>query len=299
MKKICLLILLTLSVKSVSLAQDTWMTSFEAAKRLALVQNKMLLVVWDETTYYPMPVLVRDDKGRQVVLDNLFESDEVINLLWESFVLVKLDESSFVALYNSIKDSRTIGYLDKFSDDSIKVMDANGNILNTSDDTDYVLDITKFIQKYALNTSYFKQEIVNYRNDKTFYTTFYLASKYIDFAFYAHDYVKSEILYLSSIYLDEAKTLLEIENPDNKLALEQRFELLEIEQELVRDKSNKVLRKLKKIEASELQGANNQLFAFLIYTAYKLDKDEEHASAWESKVSFVDLERAKYIIKSY
>ena len=298
MKKICLFILFTLFAKSVSLAQDAWMTGFEAAKRLALAQDKMLLVVWDQSTFYPLPVLVKDNQGGQVILNNLFESDAVIDLLWEHFVLVKLDESSFLELYNGIKDKRSFSYLDKFSDDSLKIMDANGNILITTDPSGYVLDVFELIQKYALNTSFIKQELINYRNDQNFYTAFYLGSKYIDYAFYANDYIKKELLGLSNIYLEEAKARLESERLDNKEALTQRFELLEIEQELAVGKANKVLRKLKRIDASQLQGANNQLYAFLYYVSYMLENEQENASSWESKVTPVDLEKAKVIINN-
>ena len=54
-----------------------WMTSIDIAQKLALIQNKMVLMVWEESTKYPYPVLVNDDKGRTIFIGNLFEDENV------------------------------------------------------------------------------------------------------------------------------------------------------------------------------------------------------------------------------
>lgn len=297
MKKSLLIVLLVFFSRSFGYAQDAWMTAIEAAQRFALAQNKMILMVWDESTYYPLPILIKDGNGKQVLIKNLFDSTEVIDLLWQHFVLLKMDDGVYPSLYEDIKN-RSFTYVGKFDDDSLKVMDANGNILNISLDTDYVLDLTAFINRYALNTSYLKQELMNYRSEKTFYTTFYLASKYVEYGFYTHESVRPEIIDLSSIYLDEARTLLSKESLDNKTALNQRLELLEIEQSLVLNKPKKVIRRLKRLEKEDVQGANNQFLAFMYFTAYRLLRDEENAALWRSKVSSVDFDKALFIVKN-
>lgn len=297
MKKTLIILLLAFFSKGVGYAQDAWMTAIDAAKRLALAQDKMILMVWDTATYYPLPVLVNNGNGRQVLVNNLFESPEVIDLLWQHFVLLKIYDDEYPDLYEEIKD-RPFSYLGKFDDDSLKVMDVCGNILNTSHETDYVLDLTAFINKYGLNTSYLKMELLNYRSEKTLYTALYLASKYIDYGFYMHAGVKSEILDLSTVYLNEARGLLHQDSLDNKAALAQRLELLEIEQLLVLNKPKKVIRKLKRLDKGELQGANNQLVAFLYFTAYRLLHDEKNAALWRPKVSAIDFEKAMFIVKN-
>ena len=279
-------------------AQDDWMTALDAAKRLALAQDKMLLMAWEESTFYPLPVLIENDKGEQRVIQNLFESYELIDILWESFVLVKVNEQEYAEWYENIHGKMNLSYMDKFNDDSLKVVDVNGNILNVSYQYSYVLNLNDFIVKYSLNTSFLKQELLNYREDKSFYPTFYLASKYIDYAFYVNQYVRPEIIDLSSLYLNEARALLENEEIENEEGLRQRIELLETEQSLVLNKPKKVLRRLNRVEESEVQGANKPLYAFLYYTAYSLLGDEENASPWHSKVSFLDLDKVKYILTS-
>lgn len=298
MKKVFILIICLLFSKQTILAQDDWMNSLYAAKRLALAQDKMLLMIWEEAIYFKLPVFITDGEDNDVVIDNLFDSPEINALLWDNFVLVKVSETEYPTWYEALRKSRSLGYLNKLGDNSIKVMDANGNILNAGYDDDYVLDLIKLLNKYALNTSYLKQELINYRNDKNFYTSFYLASKYIDYAFYVNKEVRPEIVDLSNIYLNEAKNFLEVEELDNKSDLLQRIELLEIEQFLVVNQPKKVLRKLKRIEESQIQGANNQLYAFLYFVAYRLLLDEEKASAWRPKISLVDLEKAKYIMNN-
>ena len=280
-----------------TLAQDAWMTSIEAAQRFALAQDKMILMVWDQATYYPLPVLIKNSSGKKVLINNLFQSPEVIDFLWQHFVLLKIDDDSYPALYEDIKN-RSFTYKGKFDDDSLKVMDANGNILNTSLNTEYVLDLTVLINKYALNTSYLKQELLNYRKERTFYTTLYLASRYVEFGFYTHSSIRPEIVDLSSIYINEARVLMTRDSLDNKAALEQRLELLDIEQSLVLNKPKKVIRRLKRFKEEELQGANKPFLAFMYFTAYRLLRDEKNAAVWRSKISSVDFDKAMFIIKN-
>lgn len=295
MRKSVLTILFIWLVGNVGLTQN-WMTNIDIAKRLALTQNKMLLMVWDDASSYPLPVVVLDSNGNEVPYENLFDEPRLNHMLWDSFVLVKVSESEYSLMYNEIKRKRPTYYLDKFNDDSLKVMDVNGNILNASEESGYVFNLSSFIQKYALNTSFLRQELINYRKEKNFYSTFYLASKYIDFAFYVNKEVRPELVGLSDIYLKEAHDLLEREPSNNKADLELRFELLKIEQDLLINKPEKALRKLKRIKESELNGANKTLAAFLYFTAYRLLKDEKNASLWRSKVSLADLNKIQVLI---
>lgn len=299
MKKVFILIICLLFSKQTILAQDDWMNSLYAAKRLALTQDKMLLMVWEESMFYRLPALITVGNDKYFLIKNLFESPQINALLWDHFVLVKVSEDEFTDWYKTIRKKRSPRYLEKFGADDLKVLDVNGNILNTSLDEDFPLNLNKFIYKYALNTSYLKQELINYNKERTFYSTFYLASKYIDYAFYVDNQVREEIINLSAIYLEEAKELLLVEDLDNKIGLDQRIELLEIEQYLVLGQPKKSLRKLKKIEKSTIHGANNQLYAFLCFVAYRMLWDEQNAALWRPKISMADLDKAKNIINHY
>lgn len=130
MKQLLLKFFFVLFAVNMSSAQ-AWMTNLEIAQRLAMVQNKMLLMVWEETTSYQYPVLVRDEKGRTIFINNLFEDEYISPLIWEHFVPVIVSEHKYAELYGKIKGRRSQRYIDKFNDDSIKIMDVNGNIINT------------------------------------------------------------------------------------------------------------------------------------------------------------------------
>jgi hypothetical protein len=67
---------------------------------------------------------------------------------------------------------------------------------------------------------------------------------------------------------------------------------------LVLGKAKKVLRQLKRMDASEVNGPNEELVAFLYFTSYALLKDETNASVWRSKVSLVNLKKANLIVKN-
>ena len=273
-----------------------WMTSLEIAQKLALMQNKTVLMVWEEATKYPYLVYVDDEKGGTIVIGNLFEDEKISQLIWENFVPVIVSESQHANLYKKVKGKRKQRYIDKFNDDSIKVMDANGNIINTSYVAEDYLDIAKLIENYALNTQLVTLELEAYKKEKNFYSAYYLASKYLDLAVYVNEAIRSEIIDLSNIYLDEAVGFLEIEATEDKSTLKQRAELLKIQEYLILNRPKRVLRELKKMDAENIESTNEALVNFLYYTAYSILKDEKNIELWKTKVSLLNLKKAQMII---
>jgi len=294
MKKTILLFVFVITSFNFCLAQE-WFTSLEVAKKLALVQNKMLFVMWEDTFYYPYPIELNNDKGGEMTID-LFEDDQVNTLIWDYFIPVKLYETNYAELSNQIKETRGTKYFNKLIDDSIKIMDVNGNILNINTSNEYLENFSIIIKLYALNTSYLKQELVNYSKNKSFSTSFWLASKYLDFAIFVEKDTRLEMMQLASIYFDESKNHLAKSDLNNKIAILQKCDLLKIKEYLILNKPKKVLRHLKKLNTTEIDKINQSLFSFLNYTAFKLLEDEENAIIWKNKVSIVDLKIAKLII---
>lgn len=292
MKKIILIVLISLGSFAVGHSQE-WMTSLDVAKNLAFVQDKLLFVIWEDASFESYPVLIRDEKGNSFV-DDLFANEGLNELIWDHFVPVIISEYQYPELYQDIKGRRSQLYIDKFNDDTIKIMDVNGNIINTSMAYYDYLDIIKFISKYAINTNFLKAELANYRERKDFNTTYRLASKYTDFAILAGDDVRGEIIKLSNYYLQEAKEF--IPNESSK-ELEEKIELQKLKQTLVLGRPKKVLRQLKRMNADAIDVSNEPLVAFLYFTAYSVLKDETKASVWRSKVSLVNLKKANLIVK--
>lgn len=294
MKKLITCCIIWASMFQLSFAQE-WLTSFEAAKRLAAIQDKLIIMVWEETSLYQYPVLIIYENDK-VQVQNLFNNEPLNSVLWEHFIPVIVPEYNYDQLYATIKGKRAQAYIDKFNDDSIKVMDSNGNIINTSYQYDEYLDIVKFIKTYALNTSFLKPEITTYSEQNNLYTTLRLATKYIDYAIFVNEVVRPEIIKLSTIYLNETEAMIIDSEHDDKDDVLQRVSLLKLKQELILNKPKKVLRQLKRIDDVEIKDTNQEYVDFLYYTSYLLLKDENNASVWRSKLSLLNLKKANLII---
>lgn len=273
-----------------------WFTDFDIAKRLALLENKMLLVMWEGTLDYPYNVVVLNEKNVPIYI-NINQSDAVNSLIWDGFVPVLLPESSYGDIYNEAKKTRTVKYLNKLQDDSIKIMDANGNIINIESSVQ-TQNLSLILQKYALDTSYMENELYNYSDEVNITTAFNLATKYLDFSVYAPKDLRKEIIDLANIYFNESDQFLNTSDINNKSGFSQRLELIEIQQQLILNKPYKARRQLKRMEKEEIDLTNQLLYSFLNYTTFKLLKDEEGAELWKSKLSVADLKKAQLIINN-
>jgi hypothetical protein len=296
MKKTILFFAFAIASFNFCLAQE-WFTSLKVAKKLALAQDKMLFVMWENAMSYSYPVLIDDDKGKSIITD-LFEDERIDKLIWDYFIPVTIYESKYDELSQQIKETKGTKYFNKFIDDSIKIMDVNGNILNINTSHESIENLSLLIKLYALNTSFLKQELINYSKNKNLTTSFSLASKYLDFAVFAEKSARLEIIQLANIYLDESKKQLPKSDLNNEMVFLQNCDLLVIKEYLILNKPRKVLRHLKKTNITEIHKRNQFLFSFLNYTAYKLLKDEEKAKLWKSKISLVDLKKAELIINN-
>ena len=281
-----------------SISAQEWMRSIEVAQKLALTQNKMLFVMWEESTNYPLPVVLSDTNGKQIYLDDLLLSEEINEVIWNLFVPVLLNESSFDKMYDDIKGKRSYGYLELFRDDTIKIMDVNGNILNTAYINYNPLNIQRFTNKYAITTQFLSQEYRNYKRQKDFYSAYYLGSKYIEYAIYNNEIVRPELIELSNIYLNEAEVFLEDMKVQESLDLRVRCALTRIKQDLVLNKPKRVLRQLKRLDKEKMSVTNKDMIAFLYFTAYRLEGDAESIDEWKSKVSSVNLKKSNFLIKT-
>jgi len=298
MKKYILILIVFISISGYSQIRE-WNTSLDATKRLAVIQNKLILMMWEESTLYPMTVTVTTDEGKKIIIDDMFTNPYVNNLIWEYFIPVSVSESEYKKLYSEIKGSRSVAYINKFNDDSIKIIDVNGNILNTSNvySEDYI-NITELVLKYALNTSLLKGEYLAYNEEQGFYSAYWLGVGYVDMAAYVLPKVRYEMIKLSNIYFDEAKTFLEANHLANESQFLQKFEIQKIKQHLMLNKPKKVLRQLNRLDTNTFDASSKADVAFMYFTAHLLLKDEKSASAWRSKVSLVNLKKANQIISA-
>lgn len=293
MKRCILFLMLTFAATNLSVSQE-WMTSLDAAKRIALIQDKLLFVMWEDAASIPYPVVLNDENGKEILFANLFDHEEVNRIIWDYFIPVKVSEELYGELYDQVKH-RSNSYIGQFNDDNIKIMDVNYTIVNTSLSPEAYFNLSEFIRRYALNTSFLKADLKNYSEQKDFGTSFRLASKYMDYAILVNEKVRDEIINLANVYLDNADTYLVEIDLDNKLDFERKSSLLRLSQYLLQNRPKKVLRQLKKFEKTEVDETNESLLAFLYYTAYLLRKDDKNAELWKDKVSSVNLRKAELI----
>ncbi|WP_054851755.1 hypothetical protein [Olleya sp. ITB9] len=296
MKKIVVLIAFVLCSINSTIAQE-WLTSYTLAKKLALVKNKMMLVIWEDAANYSYPLLVDTKEGSQIVVE-LFESDKIKQLVWEYFVPVIINESNYDKLYHGGVKNRRVSYIERFNDDKLKVMDPNGNILNLSERDDFSMtNMSLLIQKYALDTSFLSNEMKQYFEHKNYASAFRLANRYLDFAMYAEDFVKEELIALSDLYMDEATDLLKLSDIEHKEALHQKQELLKIEGFLIIGKFKKARRFLKKHETESIDDLNQSLFSFLNYVTFRGLDDMDQAIKWRDSLSQSDLNKVELLLK--
>ena len=294
MKKIICILLLFIYFQSSDSQIREWMSPLKFAQIKARSENKLILMAWKRSLEIPFSAIVKDENGKDIYIKNLFESPLINEFLWKSFILVEVDDDFYGELMEEIKGKRSQSYVDTFEDDSLKIMDANGNIIGTSGAFTEVLNLSKFVIKYNLDTSFLKQELINYDNNKEFYSAFYLASKYVDYSILVNDNVRDEILRLSDVYFAEAEQFLaEDKNLDNKKALYQRIKLIRLKQDLIKNKSGKVIRQINKIDLLEV---NEPLKVFLLYTAYRLKNDVENFSVLENKLSLFNRKLSQSIV---
>lgn len=294
MKKGLLFLTLSLTLSNYCVSQE-WLTSLEAAKRIALVQDKFLFMMWEDATTIPYPVIMTDTNGTEIVFDDLFKNEEINQIIWNYFVPIKVNESLYGELYDELKDTRSRNYMFQFEDDNIKVLDANLNIVNTSFSPEAYFNLSHFIANYGLNTSFMNAELRNYSEHKDFSSAYRLASKYMDYAILVNKNVRKDIVDLALIYLDEADRHLIISDLDSKKHFQDKINLLKYSQYLLYNKPRKVLRLLKRFDASEIDDTTESLLAFLYYSAYQLRKDDANSELWKHKVSLSNIRKAELI----
>jgi len=296
MKKILLIVFITISARNIAFSQE-WLTSLEVAKELALVQDKMILALWENAAYNGF--LLITEKNKNYRISDLVTDKSLQRIIWKYFVPVIIPEYKYEDLIMDIKGKRNSDYIQKFNDNSIKVMDANGNILDT-DSFLYHLNNSSFsnlLTKYSLNTKFLKPELKSYSLNRNFVTSIRLASKYLDYAIYANKPIRKEIVSLSEIYKQEALEKLHDENMTKKEAYNQKIELLEIKKYIVLNNPKKALKRLNKFEDSHIDKINSSLFAFLQFATNRMLQNIDDAMVWQNEVSLTDLKKMKYLLK--
>lgn len=277
MKKILLFcfigILLVNNVKG-----SNWLTSLEVAKKMALASDKLILVDFWATWCGPCKKM-----------DSESWSKEDVKLLMANYIPVKIDIDSNRNIATEY-DVKGIPY--------IFIMDGNGKVVYQQMSYKSKSNVISLLKKYALNTSFLNQDLINYYKNESFATSFRLGSKYQDYCLFIDDGLKGEFLNLAEEYFKVSKKLLKKSDLKNKEAFEQKYQLFQIQEQLILNKPEKALKMLDNIKESSLDNLNKSFFYKLKYITYKQLNSLQDVNAWSEKVTEIDKKKAELFFKS-
>ncbi|MEL4308188.1 thioredoxin domain-containing protein [Joostella sp. CR20] len=257
MKSICTLLVVFLSVYNGY--STNWLSSFEDAQKLALVQNKLIVVDFWATWCGPCKKMDSD----------AWHTNEVGDMM-NNFIPLKVDIDTQTNL------ARRYGIK---AIPNVYIMDANGEIVADSKGYMDKVELLNFLDDFVLNTSYVNKELVNYFQRQNFANSLRLAKRYIDYSLLVDDKVKNNFFSVSNVYLDKANKMLE-----NQPKFEEKIELLKMTIDVYRGNHKKVVRKLAKTDEATIDPINKADYYFINYCVCRSNNEADQASEWLDKL---------------
>ena len=243
---------------------DNWLYSLEHAKKMAIATNKLILV--DFWASWCGPCKKMDSES--------WSKDEIKELM-NNYVSVQIDIDKYNEIANKY-NVRGIPY--------IFIMDPNGKVIYQHMSYMNKSQVKKLLNKYALNTSFLQKDYLIYNKNINSNSSFRLAQSYQNYSIYLDENIRIDFLKLSIDYLKEVKKFLKRENRNN-ISMNQRIELIGIQEKLIRGDYSKCVKELNKsFREEKIDEKNRSLFYFISYVASRGVNDTENSEDWFEKL---------------
>ena len=219
-----------------------WLTNLEQAQKLALSTDKLILIDFWASWCGPCK---RMDKESW--------SDPEIQKMMQDYIPVQID------LDRNQRDAMKYGVR---SIPYIFIIDGNGEVVYQSLGYMKKDQVKEVLQKYALNTSFLRQEAVTYYQHQNYVTSLRLAEKYLDYSLYLKENIKADFLKVAEKYLKQSDKLLKRKQKNYRF-IKEKIELLEINAALYADDQKTLQKFLKQTSPKDLDPKNRPLFAYI------------------------------------
>ncbi|MDY7396157.1 thioredoxin family protein [Aureibaculum sp. 2210JD6-5] len=264
MKKIANYILILILILSSNIVKaDNWLYSLEDAQKLAIATNKLILVDFWASWCGPCHRM-----------DSESWSKEEVKIVMDNYVSVQIDIDTHRSLARKY-GVKGIPF--------VFILDANGEVVYKQMSYMGKSKVIKLLEKYALSTKFLQTDYLIYNKKVNSYSAFRLAQKYQDFAMFLDDDIKTDFLSLSKIYIKQTEKELKNEDREDK-AIEEKIELLDIQEDVIRDNYKRSSKALGKLKEEEINDKNKQFFYFLNYVSCRGQNKSEMAETWLTKL---------------
>jgi len=267
-----------LLILSSYLYAQNWVTDFELAKKMALAENKLMLLDFTASWCGPCKYMEINTWSKENVKKEM--------AFYES-VKIDLDSNKDLARFYGVS-----------AIPNILIVDPNGIVLEQIRGYRDANFMQKFLHEKVLDLAFVQKELISFFKKRSYSSALRLANKYQIYAMLLKkDKVRvSLLLSVANNYFKIAKKIVKKSKSKNKEGLLQKIDLYELRKSLILNKNKQVAKKLSKLKESEIDNMNKSLYASLNYVVLTNLKDLENAKKWFDNMNDSDKAFAKRML---
>ena len=267
-----------LLILSSYLYAQNWVTDFELAKKMALAENKLMLLDFTASWCGPCKYMEINTWSKENVKKEM--------AFYES-VKIDLDSNKDLARFYGVS-----------AIPNILIVDPNGIVLEQIRGYRDANFMQKFLHEKVLDLAFVQKELISFFKKRSYSSALRLANKYQIYAMLLKkDKVRvSLLLSVANNYFKIAKKIVKKSKSKNKEGLLQKIDLYELRKSLILNKNKQVAKKLSKLKESEIDNMNKSLYASLNYVVLTNVKDLENAKKWFDNMNDSDKAFAKRML---